>query len=113
MRILYGACDKVTNDLGLGRGFCFTTGQSIWPKNDEKSKFQIPNNGQISLNLGVLNIALYLMIFVIYFRVFSDDAKVNLPMADFLMAVGQLKFRGTSVLFRLPHSCLATHNKPR
>ncbi|XP_052800805.1 uncharacterized protein LOC128231722 isoform X1 [Mya arenaria] len=36
---------------------------------------------------------------------FGSETKDRLPLADFLSAVGQLKFRGTSVLFRLPHSC--------
>ncbi|KAL4223534.1 hypothetical protein ACF0H5_017005 [Mactra antiquata] len=36
---------------------------------------------------------------------FGTETKDKLPLADFLSAVGQLKFRGTSVLFRLPHSC--------
>ncbi|CAH1800796.1 unnamed protein product, partial [Owenia fusiformis] len=39
-------------------------------------------------------------------KVFAVEAKDNLPLADFLAAVGQLKFRGTSLLFRLPHSCV-------
>ncbi|WAR03613.1 PP12-like protein [Mya arenaria] len=38
-------------------------------------------------------------------RLFGSETKDRLPLADFLSAVGQLKFRGTSVLFRLPHSC--------
>lgn len=38
-------------------------------------------------------------------RLFGTETKDKLPLADFLSAVGQLKFRGTSVLFRLPHSC--------
>ena len=39
------------------------------------------------------------------FRSFGTETKDKLPLGDFLCAVGQLKFRGTSVLFRLPHSC--------
>ncbi|XP_060578202.1 uncharacterized protein LOC132735281 [Ruditapes philippinarum] len=38
-------------------------------------------------------------------KLFGTETKDKLPLADFLSAVGQLKFRGTSVLFRLPHSC--------
>lgn len=38
-------------------------------------------------------------------KLFGTESKDKLPLADFLSAVGQLKFRGTSVLFRLPHSC--------
>lgn len=37
-------------------------------------------------------------------KLFGTESKDKLPVADFLSAVGQLKFRGTSVLFRLPHS---------
>ncbi|GFO09820.1 serine/threonine-protein phosphatase [Plakobranchus ocellatus] len=39
-------------------------------------------------------------------KVFGEETKDKLPSADFLTAVGSLKFRGTSILFRLPHSCL-------
>ncbi|XP_052234478.1 uncharacterized protein LOC127847015 [Dreissena polymorpha] len=38
-------------------------------------------------------------------KLFGGETKDKLPLADFLSAVGQLKFRGTSVLFRLPQSC--------
>ena len=40
-----------------------------------------------------------------FFRLFGSETKDKLPLGDFLCAVGQLKFRGTSVLFRLPHTC--------
>ncbi|KAK3710145.1 hypothetical protein QZH41_010545, partial [Actinostola sp. cb2023] len=36
--------------------------------------------------------------------VFGNEKKKSLPLVDFLEAVGSLKFRGTSVLFRLPVS---------
>ncbi|GFR58629.1 serine/threonine-protein phosphatase [Elysia marginata] len=39
-------------------------------------------------------------------KVFGEETQDKLPSADFLTAVGSLKFRGTSILFRLPHSCL-------
>jgi hypothetical protein len=37
-------------------------------------------------------------------RLFGSESKNKLPLGEFLTAVGQLKFRGTSVLFRLQHS---------
>ncbi|XP_033099531.1 serine/threonine-protein phosphatase BSL1 homolog [Anneissia japonica] len=40
-------------------------------------------------------------------KVFCSQKKDNLSMIDFLNAVGQLKFRGTSLLFRLPHRSIA------
>lgn len=39
-----------------------------------------------------------------------DPASFRIPLNTFLIAVGNLKFRGTSVLFRLLHSC-HTHSK--
>ena len=39
-------------------------------------------------------------------RLFGDSVKDVLPLTDFLSTVGSLKFRGTSVLFRLPQSAL-------
>ncbi|KAK6192273.1 hypothetical protein SNE40_003771 [Patella caerulea] len=39
-------------------------------------------------------------------QIFGENVKDRLPLPDFLTAVGQLKFRGTSVLFRLPYSCI-------
>ena len=45
------------------------------------------------------------------FRLFGSSSKDQLPLADFLIAVGQLKFRGTSVLLRLPKSCMANFKK--
>uniref|UniRef100_A0A2C9JU28 Serine/threonine-protein phosphatase n=1 Tax=Biomphalaria glabrata TaxID=6526 RepID=A0A2C9JU28_BIOGL len=39
-------------------------------------------------------------------RVFGEETKNKLPSADFLTAVGSLKFRGTSILFRLHQSCM-------
>lgn len=41
-------------------------------------------------------------------RLFGNETKNKLPLGEFLTAVGQLKFRGTSVLFRLPQSCVAS-----
>ncbi|KAK3084884.1 hypothetical protein FSP39_020780 [Pinctada imbricata] len=38
-------------------------------------------------------------------KVFGSESKNKLPQGEFLTAVGQLKFRGTSVLFRLSQSC--------
>ncbi|XP_046355984.1 serine/threonine-protein phosphatase with EF-hands pef-1-like isoform X1 [Haliotis rufescens] len=38
-------------------------------------------------------------------KLFGADTVDKLPLAEFLIAVGQLKFRGTSVLLRLPVSC--------
>ena len=43
-------------------------------------------------------------------RLFGEDTKDKLPSAEFLSAVGTLKFRGTSILFRLAQSCV-THLK--
>jgi len=43
---------------------------------------------------------------VVLGRLFGDSVKELLPLTDFLAAVGSLKFRGTSVLFRLPRSAL-------
>ena len=40
-------------------------------------------------------------------RVFGTAGKESLPLSDFLNAVGLLKFRGTSVLFRLSHSSVS------
>ncbi|CAG2212525.1 unnamed protein product [Mytilus edulis] len=37
-------------------------------------------------------------------KLFGAESKNKLPLGEFLQAVGQLKFRGTSVLFRLQHS---------
>jgi len=39
-------------------------------------------------------------------KLFGEETKDKLPSADFLTAVGSLKFRGTSILFRLHQSCL-------
>ncbi|XP_063962610.1 uncharacterized protein LOC135155947 [Lytechinus pictus] len=39
-------------------------------------------------------------------KVFGSECKVSLTLMDFLNAVGQLKFRGTSALFRLPQSSI-------
>lgn len=36
-----------------------------------------------------------------FYRVFGPETKSNLELLEFLRAVGQLKFRGTSSLFRL------------
>lgn len=41
------------------------------------------------------------------FRLFGEETKDKLPNAEFLTAVGTLKFRGTSILFRLSQSCVA------
>ncbi|XP_033747393.1 uncharacterized protein LOC117332550 [Pecten maximus] len=41
-------------------------------------------------------------------KCFGTETKNKLPIGEFLTAVGQLKFRGTSVLFRLSHSSLTT-----
>ena len=38
------------------------------------------------------------------FRIFEVPGDEGIPLARFLFVVGQLKFRGTSVLFRLPRS---------
>ncbi|XP_048752071.2 uncharacterized protein LOC125663764 [Ostrea edulis] len=40
-------------------------------------------------------------------KLFGNETKNRLPLGEFLTAVGQLKFRGTSVLFRLPQSCVS------
>ncbi|XP_062611912.1 uncharacterized protein LOC134273725 [Saccostrea cucullata] len=40
-------------------------------------------------------------------KLFGNETKNKLPLGEFLTAVGQLKFRGTSVLFRLPQSCVS------
>ena len=43
--------------------------------------------------------------FFLYLRLFGlHDRKENLTLTDFLVGVGQLRFRGTSVLFRLTKS---------
>ncbi|XP_059143414.1 uncharacterized protein LOC131930805 [Physella acuta] len=39
-------------------------------------------------------------------KVFGEETKNKLSSGDFLTAVGSLKFRGTSILFRLPQSCM-------
>lgn len=39
-------------------------------------------------------------------KLFGEETKNKLPSNDFLTAVGSLKFRGTSILFRLPQSCM-------
>ncbi|XP_060084736.1 uncharacterized protein LOC132564003, partial [Ylistrum balloti] len=41
-------------------------------------------------------------------KCFGTETKNKLPIGEFLTAVGQLKFRGTSVLFRLSHSSLTS-----
>ncbi|XP_076452575.1 uncharacterized protein LOC143288159 [Babylonia areolata] len=45
-------------------------------------------------------------------KLFGEETKDKLPSAEFLSAVGTLKFRGTSILFRLAQSCV-THLKRR
>jgi len=42
----------------------------------------------------------------VFARLFGDNVKDMLSLTDFLSTVGSLKFRGTSVLFRLPQSAL-------
>ncbi|XP_064619009.1 uncharacterized protein LOC135482684 [Lineus longissimus] len=44
-------------------------------------------------------------------KVFGEDLKDQLPMPDFLLAVGQLKFRGTSALLRLQQSCVSSYRE--
>ncbi|KAJ8312222.1 hypothetical protein KUTeg_009595 [Tegillarca granosa] len=44
-------------------------------------------------------------------KMFGSESKNKLPLGEFLTAVGQLKFRGTSVLFRLPQSCTTSLKK--
>lgn len=44
----------------------------------------------------------YYFIFILH-RIFCADQKQGISLDLFLSVVGQLKFRGTSVLFRLPH----------
>ncbi|XP_013419289.1 uncharacterized protein LOC106179994 isoform X2 [Lingula anatina] len=46
-------------------------------------------------------------------KVFGKETKEKLPLTDFLTAVGQLKFRGTSSLFRLPNSCIPRNKRKR
>jgi len=53
-------------------------------------------NDEASLNEDAVNSA----------KLFGEENKDKLPSADFLTAVGSLKFRGTSILFRLPQSCM-------
>ena len=53
----------------------------------------------------------HLKIIFVFCRVFGTGAKEALPLADFLTAVGHLKFRGTSVLFRLPMSVMTNIRK--
>ena len=51
----------------------------------------------------------------LYFRVFSSEDKSALYLTEFLTAVGMLKFRGTSSLFRLQKSAVkydAVRNPP-
>lgn len=50
---------------------------------------------------------------VMRFRIFSEETMDNLPLLSFLSAVGQLRFRGTSVLFRLLQSCMYNVKRPR
>ncbi|KAK7088081.1 uncharacterized protein [Littorina saxatilis] len=45
-------------------------------------------------------------------KLFGEETQDKLPSAEFLSAVGTLKFRGTSILFRLAQSCV-THLKRR
>ncbi|XP_005096992.1 uncharacterized protein LOC101848881 isoform X2 [Aplysia californica] len=39
-------------------------------------------------------------------KLFGEETKDKLPSSDFLTAVGSLKFRGTSILFRLHQTCM-------
>lgn len=52
----------------------------------------------------VLNPNVFLLRSYYFYRLFGAESKNKLPLGEFLQAVGQLKFRGTSVLFRLQHS---------
>ncbi|XP_064612547.1 LOW QUALITY PROTEIN: uncharacterized protein LOC135476448 [Liolophura sinensis] len=45
-------------------------------------------------------------------KIFGPSFTDKLSMSDFLTAVGQLKFRGTSVLLRLPYSCTKKMKTP-
>lgn len=53
----------------------------------------------------------YVNVDSLFTRVFGTDGKESLPLSDFLNAVGMLKFRGTSVLFRLPYSSVSNLKK--
>ena len=44
-----------------------------------------------------------LLLLLLPFRIFSMDESQGISLDTFLNVVGQLRFRGTSVLFRLPH----------
>lgn len=44
--------------------------------------------------------------FVLIVRLFGSGYTDKLPLVEFLETVGSLKFRGTSVLFRLPVSII-------
>lgn len=44
-------------------------------------------------------------------KLFGEETMDKLPSAEFLSAVGTLKFRGTSILFRLPQSCVTQLKK--
>ena len=49
---------------------------------------------------------IYLSLSFFLFRVFSSEDKSSLFLTEFLTAVGMLKFRGTSSLFRLQKSAV-------
>ena len=48
--------------------------------------------------------SVYLLLLLCVQRVFEVSKEEGIQLSKFLYVVGQLKFRGTSVLFRLPHS---------
>jgi hypothetical protein len=48
-----------------------------------------------------------MQIFIYHFSVFGGDSVETLSLNDFLIGVGQLKFRGTSFLLRSPMSVVS------
>ena len=58
---------------------------------------------------------LYSMLYIIFVRarLFGEEEMEDLPLSVFLSTVGSLKFRGTSILFRLPQSCMCNLEQQR
>ena len=60
----------------------------------------------------LLSLSLPLWTSLSFVRVFGPETKQSLELSDLLQAVGSLKFRGTSSLFRLKQSPIARDPVP-
>lgn len=57
----------------------------------------------ITGGVGYSKVFVWSLVCYVLLRIFCADQKQGISLDLFLSVVGQLKFRGTSVLFRLPH----------